>query len=51
MRAMSLVTELRGAILGKGYRLGPRLGADDPGHTERQTYEATHERLPSCGKS
>ncbi len=33
--------ELRGAVLGKGYRLGRKLDADDA-----ETYEATHERIP-----
>ena len=33
--------ELRGAVLGKGYRLGRRI--DD---SDESVYEATHERLP-----
>ena len=38
---MSQVSDLRGAVLGKGYRLDRRL--DDKDETE---YEGTHERIP-----
>lgn len=38
---MTAVADLRGAVLGKGYRLGARLGIEADG-----TYEASHERVP-----